>query len=139
LLLLGGMTTLLPRVEDVEAVLQRFASLDTTSLATFNSAITQFQQGKLTETALVRTLEQDVLQPWRTQRDAVLRLQNLPQLPRRQKRVVAAVVEYMTARQEGWELLQEGLQKDDARALKRAQEKQHQADKVFEQFGTAPR
>jgi rhomboid protease GluP len=135
LLLIGGMTTLLPRVEDVEAVLQRFASLDATTLATFNRAITQFQQGKLAEAELVRILEQDVLPPWRAQRDTLLRLASLHRLPQRQKRLVASLVEYMTARQEGWELLQEGLRQNDSRAIQIAQEKQLKADQVFGQFG----
>jgi hypothetical protein len=136
LLLLGWMTTLLPRVEDVEAVLQRFVSLDTTTLATFNSAITQFQQGKSTEADLLRTLEQDVLPPWRAQRDTLLRLTGLRQLPRRQQRLVAVLAEYMTARQEGWELLHEGLRQNDQRALKSAHDKQHQADQVLKQLDT---
>ena len=137
LLLLGGMTTLLPRVEDVEATLQHFASLDTTTLTTFNSAIAQFQQRQLTEAALVRMLEQDVLPPWRAQRDTLLRLQSRHRLPQRQQRLVSALVQYMTARQEGWELLQEGLRTHDSRVLKSASEKQRQADQVLGQLGTA--
>lgn len=137
LLLLAGMTTLLPRVEDVEAVFQRFTALDATTLATFNSAIVQLQQGQLTEVALIPILDQDVLPPWRAQRDVLLRLASQPQLPRQQKQLVSALVEYMTARQEGWELLQEGLRKNDPPTLKRAQEKQRRADQVFEQFDTA--
>ena len=50
---------------------------------------------------------------------------------------MAALVEYMTARQEGWELLQEGLRKNDPRALKSANEKQRQADQVLGQLDTA--
>jgi rhomboid protease GluP len=136
LFLLGGLTTLLPRVEDVEATLQHFASLDTTTLTTFNSAIAQFQQRQLSEAELVRTLEQDVLPPWRAQRTTLLRLQSQHRLPQRQQRLVSTLVEYMTARQEGWELLQEGLRTHDPRVLKSASEKQRQADQVLGQFGT---
>ena len=50
---------------------------------------------------------------------------------------MAALVEYMTARQEGWELLQEGLRTHDPRALKSASEKQRQADQMLGQLGTA--
>ena len=137
LLLIGEMAMRLPRVEDVEATLQHFASLDTTTLATFNNAVSQFQQGQLTEADLVRVLEQEVLPPWRAQRDTLLRLQGLRRLPPRQQRLVSGLVEYMTARQEGWELLQEGLRTNDPRALKSANEKQHQADQVLGQLGTA--
>ena len=137
LLLIGEMAMRLPRVEDVEATLQHFASLDTTTLATFNNAVTQFQQKKLTEADLVRVLEQDVLPPWRAQRETLLRLQSLRRLPQRQQRLVSALAEYMTARQEGWELLQEGLRQNDPRALKSANEKQHQADQVLGQLGPA--
>ena len=135
--LIIGLSDLLPRAEDVEARLQQFASLDTTSLATFNRAITQLQQGNLSEAEVVRILEQEVLPPWRAQREALHQLTTLSRLPTRQQRLVATLVEYMTARQEGWELLREGLRQHDPRALKRANEKQRQADEVIGQRGAA--
>ena len=135
--LIIGLSDLLPRAEDVEARLQQFASLDTTILATFNRAITQLQQGKLSEAEMVRIVEQEVLPPWRAQREALHQLTTLSRLPARQKRLVATLVEYMTARQEGWELLREGLQQHDPRALKRANEKQRQADEIIGQRGAA--
>jgi len=144
LLLIGEVAMRLPRVEDVEATLQRFTSLETTTLATFNNAIAQLQQRQLTSAAaqqqaeaeLVRVLEQDVLPPWRAQRETLLRLQGLHRLPQRQQRLVAVLVEYMTARQEGWELLQEGLRTHDQPTLKSANEKQRQADQMLGQLGT---
>ena len=75
--------------------------------------------------------------PWRAQRETLRRLASLHRLPQRQQRLVSALVEYMTARQEGWELLQEGLRKNDPRALKSASEKQRQADQVLGQLGSA--
>jgi rhomboid protease GluP len=137
LLLIGEIVTQLPRVEDVQATLQHFASFDTTTLATFNKAIAQVQQRQLTETELGRIIEQDVLPPWRAQRETLLRLQSQRRLPQRQQRLVSALVEYMTARQEGWELLQEGLRTHDSRALKSANEKQRQADQVLGQLSPA--
>jgi len=135
--LIIGLSSLLPRAEDVEARLQQFASLDATALTTFNHAITQLQQGKLTEAEMVRLLEQEVLSPWRTQREALQQLTTLSRLPMRHKRLLATFVEYMTARQEGWELFQEGLQQHDPRALKRANEKQRQADEIISQRSAA--
>ena len=137
--LVGGMTTLLPRAEDVEARLQQFASLDTTTLETFNRAITQLQQGKITEAEAARILEQEVLPPWRTQREGLQRLAARSRLPTRQKQLVATLVEYMTARQEGWELLQAGLRQHDPRAFKSAMEKQRQAEEVLGHTGAAGR
>jgi rhomboid protease GluP len=137
LALIIGLSDLLPRAEDVEARLQQFASLDSTTLATFNRAITQLQQGKLSEAEMVRILEQEVLPPWRAQRAVLQHLTVLSRLPTRQKRLVATLVEYMTARQEGWELLREGLRQHDPRALKGANEKQRQADEVIGQRGAA--
>ena len=145
LLLLGALALRLPHVEDVEATLQHFVSLNTTTLATFNQAIARLQQGQFTTTAaqqqaeaeLVRILEQDVLPPWRAQRETLLRLQSLRRLPHRQQQLVSALVEYMTARQEGWELLREGLRNHDPRALQSAIEKQRQADQVLGQRSPA--
>lgn len=136
LLLIGGMTTLLPRVDDVQSTLQHFASFDTATMVTFDNAVTQFQQRQITAAELLRTLEQDVLPPWRAQRDTLLRLQSQHQLPPRQQQLVSALVQYMTARQEGWELLQEGLRTHDSRLIKSANERQRQAEQVFEQLGT---
>jgi hypothetical protein len=64
-------------------------------------------------------------------------LTTLSRLPTRQKRLVTTLVEYMTARQEGWELLREGLRQQDPRTLKQANEKQRQADKIIDQRGAA--
>jgi hypothetical protein len=86
---------------------------------------------------MVRILEQEVLPPWRAQREALQHLTMLSRLPTRQKRLVATLVEYMTARQEGWELLREGLQQHDPRTLKRANDKQRQADEIIGQGGAA--
>ena len=137
LVLIIGLSGLLPRAEDVEARLQQFASLDTTVLATFNRAITQLQQGQLTEAEMVRILEQEVLPPWRVQREVMQQLTTLSRLPTRHKRLVTTLVEYMTARQEGWELLREGLRQHDPRALKKANEKQRQAAEILGQAGAA--
>lgn len=130
--LIIGLGNLLPRAEDVEARLQQFTSLDTTSLATFNRAITLLQQGKLSEAEMIRILEQEVLPPWQAQREALHQLTTLSRLPTRQKRLVATLVEYMTARQEGWELLREGLRQQDPHILKKASEKQRQAEEVID-------
>ena len=135
--LIIGLSGLLPRTEDVEARLQQFASLDSTILATFNYTIAKWQQGKLSEAEVVRILEQEVLPPWRAQREALHQLTTLSRLLTRQKRLMATLVEYMTARQEGWELLREGLRQHDPRTLKRANEKQRQADEVIGQRGAA--
>jgi rhomboid protease GluP len=139
LALILGLTTRLPRAEDVEATLQHFASLDTTTLETFNRAITQLQQGKVTEAEVARILEQEMLPPWRAQREALQRLATLSRLPTRQHQLVATFVEYMTARQEGWELLQAGLRQQDPRVLKNANEKQRQAEEVLGRTGAAGR
>jgi rhomboid protease GluP len=135
--LIIGLSDLLPRAEDVEARLRQFASVDATILAMFNGAITQLQQGKVTEAEMIRILEQEVLPPWRAQREALDQLTTLSRLPTRQKRLVTTLVEYMTARQEGWELLREGLRQHDPRALKSANEKQRQADEVIGHRGAA--
>jgi rhomboid protease GluP len=135
--LIIGLSNLLPRAEDVEARLQQFASLDTTVLGTFNRAITLLQQGKLSEAEMIRILEQEVLPPWQAQREALHRLTTLSRLPTRQKRLVATLVEYMTVRQEGWELLREGLRQQDSRALKKANEKQRQAEEIIDQRGAS--
>ena len=97
------------------------------------------QQDKITEAEAARILEQEVLPPWRTQREALQRLATLSRLPTRQKQLVATLVEYMTARQEGWELLQAGLLQHDPRALKSAMEKQRQAEEVLGHTGAAGR
>jgi hypothetical protein len=106
-------------------------------LAMFNRTISHLQQRKVTAAELVRILEQEVLPPWRVQRETLDQLTTLSRLPARQKRLVTTLVEYMTARQEGWELLREGLRQHDPRALQRANEQQRQADEVIDHRGAA--
>jgi rhomboid protease GluP len=137
LVVIIGLSDLLPRAEDVETRLQQFDSLHTTILTTFNRAITQWQQGRVTEVEIVRILEQEVLPSWRTQREALQQLLTLSRLPTRQQQLVTRLVEYMSARQEGWELLREGLQRHDPRTLKSANDKQRQADQILGQTGAA--
>ena len=137
LVVIIGLSDLLPRAEDVETRLQQFASLDATILATFNRAITQLQQGQITEAEMGRILEQEMLPSWRTQREVLQQLLAQSRLPTRQQRLVTRLVEYMSARQEGWELLREWLRQHDPRALKSANEKQRQADQVLGQAGAA--
>jgi rhomboid protease GluP len=137
LVVIIGLSDLLPRAEDVETRLQQFDSLHTTILTTFNRAITQWQQGRVTEVEIVRILEQEVLPSWRTQREALQQLLTLSRLPTRQQQLVTRLVEYMSARQEGWELLREGLQRHDPRTLKSANDKQRQADQLLGQTGAA--
>jgi rhomboid protease GluP len=132
-----GLSDFLPRAEDVETRLQQFDSLHTTVLTTFNGAITQLQQGKITEAEIARILEQEVLPSWRTQREALQQLLTLSRLPARQKQRLTRLVEYMSARQEGWELLREWLRQHDPHTLKRANEKQRQADQILSQTGAA--
>ena len=136
LVLIVGLSDLLPRAEDVEARLQQFDSLHTTVLTTFNHAIIQRQQGTISEAEMARILEQEVLPSWRTQRETLQQLLTLARLPARQKQLVTRLVEYMGVRQEGWELLSEGLRQHDPRTLKRANEKQRQADQILGQAGT---
>jgi len=135
--LIIGLTASLPPVEDVRARLQQFAAVEATSLATLHRAMTQLQQGGITRAEAARILEQEVLPPWRAQRDVLHQLTTLSRLPGWEKRQVTALVEYMTVRQEGWELLQEGLRQNDLRALQRAEEKQRQANEMLRQSGTA--
>jgi rhomboid protease GluP len=137
LVVIIGLSDLLPRAEDVETRLQQFDSLHSTILTTFNRAITQWQQGRVTEVEIVRILEQEVLPSWRTQREALQQLLTLSRLPTRQQQLVTRLVEYMSARQEGWELLREGLQRHDPRTLKSANDKQRQADQLLGQTGAA--
>ena len=137
LLAIVGLCDLLPRAEDVEARLQQFASLNTTMLATFNRAITQLQQGQISEAEMGRILEQEMLPSWHTQREVLQQLLARSRLPTRQQQLVTRLVEYMSARQEGWELLREWLRQHDPRALKSANEKQRQADQVLGQAGAA--
>jgi len=129
-----SLAGLLPRAEDIDAALQRFATVDTASLELFNQTMTQRQHNRVTDTEVVRVLEQDLLPPWRAQRQHLQRLRTASRLPARQKQLVDTLLEYVAARQEGWELLATGLARRDQRALKQASEKQRQADAVF---GTA--
>lgn len=131
--LVGFAITMLPPVEDVEAALQHFSTLDQHSLHTFQEALTQLQDRKLSEAGLARLLEHELLPPWREQRDAFLKLTER-RLPKRQSQLLSTLVTYMNTRQEGWELLHAGLLKHDQRLLNQGVEKQRQASQILEQL-----
>ena len=137
--LLWGLTTYLPHAEDVESRLQQFAKLDTTTLTTFQHAITALQQQKTTEAEVRRLIVQEMLPPWKAQREQLQRLATRATLAPRQHTLVTIVLQYMQARQEGWELLYDGLRTKNARTLKQAQDKQHQADALLKQHNAPGR
>lgn len=122
-----GLTFAVPRVEDFETVLRQFLTLE--------QARTRLQAGRHTDRAFARLLEQDVLPQWRAQRQAMMRFEQTQRLPEPQRRLVAALIRYMTVRQEGLERLHEGVQKNDQRVIRLAYEKQREADRLLEQLG----
>jgi rhomboid protease GluP len=131
LALLWWLTTSLPQAEDVESQFQQFAALDTATLTAFNGAITGLQQGRTTEAEVIRLITQDILPPWQEQRAVFQQLATRSRLTARQHKFVTMFLDYMSARQEGWELLHTGLRLHDVELFKQAAAKQRQADALL--------
>lgn len=131
LLLLWYLTGFLPRAEDIEGRLQQFATLENATLTEFQRLMLALQQGQTTEAEVRRVLEQDLLPPWREQGQVFQRLSTSAQLSNRQRQLARTLMQYIRTRQEGWELLHDGLRTQNARLLQQAQDKQRQADRLL--------
>jgi rhomboid protease GluP len=133
-LVLGGVAAVSARHADLVAVvseLDRFEAMETRVLGTWNAAVTKSQKEQLTDAALADVVERDVLPEWRAARE---RLSGFKHVPARLQENLAALLDYMRLRQEGWEMIVPALREGDGEKVKQAVERQTMADAAAKQL-----
>lgn len=91
---------------------QAFAAIEQQAQARWSELVGQAQRQEITDDALAAAIEQDILAPWRTGRDAFER--SGAGGDRRE-----AVLAYLRDMQAGWELVASGLRQHDGGAVER--------------------
>jgi rhomboid protease GluP len=108
--------TALPRYGDLRRNLSQFSSLDGSTLSAGQRSLDQLAGGDLTEDDAVVVIER-LLASWRAQRSALATLQ----VPSSDQLLVTRIVEYMGARERGWELMAEAIRKRDVTLFQKSQ------------------
>jgi rhomboid protease GluP len=118
----------LGHVADVESALMRFGAVEERVLALLDETMARAQSGALSNTELARTIDQQVLAPWRAARETFERQEDVPS---EQQAVFARFVAYMTLREEAIALLSEGIETDDENTLAGFAEKMQEVERVI--------
>ncbi|MBN9119933.1 MAG: rhomboid family intramembrane serine protease [Planctomycetes bacterium] len=130
----GAMLVSAVRPSGAEAAreLERFEATERRALDTYNAAVAKADRGEITDAALAAVVERDVLPEWRATRERLAAQTGTPDdLGKR----VAALVEYMRLRQEGWELFVQSVRQGDAAKGERSREKHRLADEAAKRLG----
>src|SRR5262249_34574726 len=90
----------LPKPDDYLAEYKRLAGMEEKDIELFNASLKQFQAGQINSQQYADILEKQVLPPWRTEREAMEKL-NVPRDQATRKRLL---VEYLIDREQGWQL-----------------------------------
>lgn len=130
---LAGVVRTMPQMPDLQAILERFGDTETRLLGVFNGAVNNAKEGKIDDEQFGKVIEEQVLPEWRKSR---VELDSFQRLPDAQAKLLGRVIAYMEAREEGWQLLVELTHEPaDEAKLKRAREKQAEADTLAKQIG----
>jgi membrane associated rhomboid family serine protease len=118
-------TRFVPHPVDIYAEANRYDALQ----AEFNVAIREMKAHNITDEAFADQVESKILPEWRTMED---RLKSAKGMPEAQGRLVAALLRSAASREEAFQLVAEGIRKNDVALVKQANEKQHEADALLE-------
>jgi rhomboid protease GluP len=110
---------------------REFAPAEKELLDSFNAVAKRVRAGKAKEEELATLLEQTVLPRWR---EYHRRLRDLSDLPAKQQQLRGSLLEYMKAREEGWELLARAIRTQDDDLGAEAAEKSKLAEQIIDRM-----
>ena len=96
----------------------------------FNTSVKQWQASQITSEQYADILEKQILPPWRAERAAMEKLK----VSRDQATRKRLLVEYLSDREQGWQLTADGLRAHDADKLRQGAQKGAEAEKVAAQL-----
>ncbi|HXP43716.1 MAG TPA: rhomboid family intramembrane serine protease [Candidatus Acidoferrales bacterium] len=132
LALLATSLITIPRPDDLMAEIKSMSVVEDKSLALFNSSLGKWKSDQLTDQQFLNIVEQEVLPPWRTERNSLARLNRLS---KEQTQLASSLVQYMGAREDSWSLLVDGVRTGNMEKIKRSGEKNREADKLVDKLG----
>jgi len=124
----------LPRPGDFLGEFNRLANIEEKSVDLFNSSTNKWKAHQLSNEQYADIVEKQILPAWIAEREALAKLQNLPAV---QTKLKASLLQYMTAREESWQLLVDGLYTSDDAKISRSVIKGQEADQLAKKFGAS--
>ncbi len=129
--ILVATMVVLPKPGDLLAEVKRVATVEETTVAKYRAAVDKLKAGNLTSKQFEDVLQNEVLAPWRSEREAMSKLKNLPQ---KQAAIASSLTHYMQLREDGWTLLEEGVHNNDPQKVLQASQKSAEADQLAKQL-----
>jgi len=112
----------------------RFSAVERQALDTYNEAVGEYQNGKLSEDEFARTVETQVLPPWRAARQEFDQI-DVQRVAADSRESLAKLKRYLLLREQAWEALAAGLKGNDPQRLEEANEKSEAAGQLGRQVG----
>jgi membrane associated rhomboid family serine protease len=131
-----GAAYRLPHPVDIMGELRTFATVEAKALAVYQTVMSQARQKTLGDAQIADRIEKEVIPPWAAEHS---RLAALKGLPERQQKLMSLVLQYMKARQQGWETMAAGCRQHDAALVSKGHAKQMEAQSYLMQMRTLPR
>ncbi len=129
--LLFGTVSALPKPDDFSGAFEHFSTVEDSTLKLYNSSIEQWKDGKITDEQFLNVLDNQVLAPWKQERQAMASLSHLPS---DQARMARSLIHYMDTRAESWTLLSQGVRQADLDKMQEATAKGKEADEIAGQL-----
>ncbi|HMD41390.1 MAG TPA: rhomboid family intramembrane serine protease [Candidatus Acidoferrum sp.] len=122
----------LPKPDDFDAEVKRMANMEDKAIDLFQSSMKNWKANQLTDQQFEDVLEKQIIPPWRAEREA---MQKLKHLSKEQTPVAETLLQYMTAREDGWEFLVDGVRTNDTDKIKKYNEKSDEAERLARSLG----
>jgi len=126
---------ILPKPDDFLGEIKRYSKVESNARQLVNSSIEKARSNQLDDEQMLRLLEQQVLPNWNAEREALTKLKRLPD---EQQRFVTLLIAYMTAREESWHLLAEGVCARDLEKITKANQTNDEAEKLLDRINGGP-
>ncbi len=115
----------LPKPDDFQGEFKRVADADEKALTLYNASLDKWKAKQLTDQQFEDIIEKQIIPPYHAERESLAKLKRLPES---QTEMAAKLVQYMTAREDGWALLADGVRTDNMDKIKQSNEKSKEAD-----------
>lgn len=111
-----------------------FSTVEKQALDTYNEAVGEYRNGRLSEDEFARTIETQVLPPWRAARQEFDQI-DVQRVAADSRESLAKLKRYLLLREQAWEALAAGLKGNDPQRLEEANEKSEAAGQLGRQVG----
>ncbi len=115
------------RGQSIELELRSFSETETSVLDHIDEAEQRLSRGAITDTQYIAVLKAEGIERWG---HALSRLAALRDVPKPEREYWSQTVRYATFRRDGWQLLVDGLVKNDNQMIADGQKKQAEADDI---------